>query len=144
MRPLGRVNSKFNWQSVKEPMQNVFFFIYIPHLKSKYIHWIISKLLRTSAIFPFDDHHYSSLFWWARSGPHDSILRDWSRVWPSLTWLTELVGVAVSSNVQNTISSHFKTLELTGKCGVNEVSTHVLVPCSNKSSTAWWLSARLL
>ena len=50
--------------------------------------------------------HDGSLFWCALSGPCDWILRDWSRAWPTLTWLAKLVGVSVSSSVQNTNFPH--------------------------------------
>ena len=33
-------------------------------------------------------------------------LRDWSRAWPTLTWLAKLVGVSVSSSVRNTNFPH--------------------------------------
>ena len=54
MRPLGRVGSKFNWQS-KDQCQGThskWVFVCISHLKSKYCHLILSKLSRKSAICP--------------------------------------------------------------------------------------------
>ena len=40
----------------------------------------------------YQTSHDGSLFWCALSGPRDWTLRDWSRAWPTLTWLAKLVG----------------------------------------------------
>ena len=53
-----------------------------------------------------DNRHDCALFWCALSGPRDWTLRDWSRAWPTLTWLAKLVGVSVSSSIRNTNFPH--------------------------------------
>ena len=50
------------------------------------------KRPRGSAIVLDDCHDSSSLFWWPLSGLCDLTLRDWSRVWPTLTGLAKLMG----------------------------------------------------
>ena len=56
--------------------------------------------------FALDDHYDCALFWCALSGPRNWALHDWSKVWPTLTWLTKLVGVAVSSSIRNKNFTH--------------------------------------
>ena len=50
----GRVGSKFNWQSEDQCQRNhsKWVFVFIPYLKSKYSHSILSKLSRKSALCP--------------------------------------------------------------------------------------------
>ena len=95
-RPLGWVGSKFNWQTddqcQRTPSKCVF--VFIPHLKSKYSHSFLSKLSRKLAIFP-QRLLRLCIVWCALSGPRNWTLRDWSRAWPTLTWLAKLVVVAI-------------------------------------------------
>ena len=96
-RPLGRVGSKFNWPSEDQCQRShsKWVFVFIPHF--------VSKLYRKSAICP-------------RRSPWRLIVLvrslrsarsvNWSRAWPTLTWLDKLVGVSVSSSVRNTNFPH--------------------------------------
>ena len=99
----GRVASKFNWpnedQCQRSPSNWVF--VLIPRLECKYSHLILSKLSWKSTIC-------------LRRSPWLRIVL----VRSLRSWLAKLVGVSVSSSVRNKFSSHPKTLELTGKCGV--------------------------
>ena len=54
-RPTGRVGSKFNWPTEDQCQRShsKWVFVFIPHLKSKYIQLILSKLSRKSAICPW-------------------------------------------------------------------------------------------
>ena len=99
--------------SVDESIQNGV--VFLSHTQYKDLNH--SKRYRKSAI-ALDDHHDSLLFWCALSDPCDLTLRDWSTARPTLIWLAKLVSVAVRSRFGNTVSSHPKTPELTGKCGM--------------------------
>ena len=122
-RPLGRVDSKFNWPSEDQCQRShsKWVFVFIPHFKSKYNQLIVSKLSRKSAICPRRSP-WRLIVWCALSGPRDWTPRDWSRAWPTLTWLAKLMGVSLSSSVRNTNFPHPKTLEHKGQCGVNDAS----------------------
>ena len=107
MRLLSWVGSKFNWPSEDQCQRShsIWVFVFIPHLKSKYSQLIVSKLFRKTSICP----RWSPwrLIVLVRSlSPRDWTLCDCSSVWPTLTWLAKLVGVSVSSSVQNTNFRH--------------------------------------
>ena len=110
MRPLGLVGSKFNWPSEDQcrRSQSKWVFVLIPHLKINSANWFSQNCLegRRSVL---DDGHDCSLFWCALSGLRDWTLCDWSRAWPTLTWLAKLVGVSMSSSIQNTNFPHTLT-----------------------------------
>ena len=104
-RPLGSVGSQFDWQSEdEEPTQNGFLFLSLTQKAN--IATQSSQNYLESRRFVFDDRRDLPLYKCARSGPRDCTLRDWSRAWPTLTWLAKLVGVAVNCSVRNTIFPH--------------------------------------
>ena len=81
-------------------------FCFYPTLKMQMQPLNYLKDCLESRRFALDDHHDCALFWCALSGPRNWALRDWSKVWPTLTWLTKLVGVAVSSSIRNKNFTH--------------------------------------
>ena len=78
MRPLGQVGSKFNWPSEDQCQRShsKWVFVFIPHLKSKYTQFILSKLSRKSAIWVrFPSPILSQVTWQV----------TWLRLWSQVT-----------------------------------------------------------
>ena len=90
--------------SVKEPIQNGFLFL--SHTKKANTATQFSQNGLENRQIVLVDRQDCTLFWCALSGPHNWTVCDWSRAWPTMTWLAKLLGVAVSSRIRNTIFSH--------------------------------------
>ena len=104
---LGRVGSKFNWPSEDQCQRSHSkWFLFISHTWKVNIANLSSQNSLESRRSVLDNRQDGSLFWCVISGPRDWTLRDWSRTWPTLTWLAKLVGVSVSSSVGNTNFPH--------------------------------------
>ena len=126
-RPL-LVGSKFNWPSEDhcQRSHSKWVFVFIPHLKCKYSHLIISKLSQKSAICP-------RRLSWLRLGLVRSLRSarlDAAWLVKSVTFLN-LIGwigwcVREFQRSKYKFSSHPKTMKLPGKCGVTFKITYVL------------------
>ena len=108
---------KSNWPSEDQCQRShsKWVFVFIPDLKSKYSQLIISKLSRKSVICPRRSP------WWfivlARS--LSSALLNTAWLVKSVTYFNLIGGcVREFQRSKYKFSSHPKTLELTGKCGV--------------------------
>ena len=86
---------------VKEPIQNIFYPTPKMQIHPLYPLKTISKIGDLPSTIAITAH-----FWCAHSCPHNLTLRDWWRLWPTLTWLDKLVGAAKSSNIRNANFPH--------------------------------------
>ena len=101
--------------------------------------WVLSPTDRVQINVKKTIQNDWSFFKCALSDPRDWTLHHWSRAWPTLTWFTEFVVVAVCSSGCGRVfqrskykfSAHFKTLELMGKCGIN--------PYTGKTASISWI-----
>ena len=119
-KPGGRVGSKFNWPSEDQCQRShsKWVFVFIACLECKYSHLILSKLSRKSPICP-------------QRSPwlHIVLVRSLRTAWLDIASLVKSVTyfdpigyiggyVHEFRRSKYKFSSHPKTLELTGKCGV--------------------------
>ena len=121
MRPLGRVGSKFNWPSEDQCQRShskwVFCFYLTLRKQIQRLNSLKtdSKVGDLSSTIAMTAHCFGALSQFRAIG-HCVIGQERDLLWPDrLNWL----GVSMSSCIRNKkFSSHPKTLELTGKCGV--------------------------